>query len=139
MIKSIIVYIASFITVIFAPGLGIHVRVVVNERYIYAIRASTRLQQLHVGDGWVVGDLEGCVDPLISVFVLNLIDEDIAAISDLVLGDYLGDLGEERGPSCGVAGVVISEGSVGSCSDLFPIANEYFISRAFDQDDGICI
>lgn len=55
-------------------------------------------------------------NPLLSVFILDLVRNHILALCDLVLARDLGDIGEIRRPRCRVPGVIVSQSPVGTCS-----------------------
>lgn len=85
-----------------------------GEWDINASISGTALKQFHIRNGGRVRNLFHHVLPLITIFILNLIDEYIASIGHLMLSDDFGHLGEVRGPSIRVSGIVVSQSAIGS-------------------------
>lgn len=118
MIRGINVDIASLVTVILGPRLGIHVWVVVNKRDIDSVPSCGCLHEFHVVDGLKIRNLQFTVEPLVSEFIFNLVDENIASVGDLVLRNYLRHLVHVWRPSIRVPGIVVAQFTV--CSSRNP-------------------
>jgi hypothetical protein len=99
---------------VLTPALGVHIRVVVNERNIDTMGSCRVLQCLHVSSGSIVRDLLFCVLPLLAVLVLDLVDKCIATFGYKMFGGELRELGEVRIQGLEVSWVVVSELSVRS-------------------------
>lgn len=87
-----------------------------DEWDIDSIRACCGFEKFHVCDSCGIGDFLIGVEPLISVFIFDLVDEYVSSFCDLVLGDDLGYFGEKWCPGVGISGIVVSKSAVGSCS-----------------------
>ena len=115
MIKGINIHIPSLVTVVLGPRLGIHIWVVMNERDINSVSSCRCLHEFHIVDGLKIRNFLRTVKPLVSKFILDLIQENIATVGDLVLGNYLRHLVHIRRPSIRVPGVVIAQLTVCPC------------------------
>lgn len=109
MICGINIHIPSLITIILGPRLGIHVWVVVNEWDIDSIPSCGCLHEFHIVDSHEIRDSLFTVQPLVSEFIFDLVDENVATVGDLVLGNYLRHLVHVRRPSIRVPSVVVAQ------------------------------
>lgn len=98
--------------VVFRPGFGAKVGVIVERWDFDRGSADRALEELHVVNACSVRRLCVHVCPLVAVFVLNLVEDDIASVGDSVREDDFGHLLHVRLPCSGVSRVVVTKGAV---------------------------
>lgn len=80
--------------------------------YLDGGRADGALEQLHVINACRVGSLRGDVGPLVAVFVLELVEDDVASVGDSMREDDFGHLLHVRLPCGGVSRVVVAKRTI---------------------------
>lgn len=119
MVESVKPDIASNVVnvVVHGPGFCAKVWVVGNGGDIYTTSGGGGLEKLHVSDGSFVRCACGHVCPLLSIFILNLIEENVAAASELVVSNYGGNVVEIRCPGLSVSGIIVTKGTISTSSE----------------------
>jgi hypothetical protein len=85
-----------------------------NQRDVDAVGSCGVFQSLHVSASIFVGNLLSRILPLLTIFVLDLVDECVSAIRHEVLAGKLRKLGEVRVQSLEVSWVVIAKLTISS-------------------------
>ena len=98
--------------VVLRPGFGAEVWIIVEERQRNRGRADGAFEELHVVDACGVGGFGGDVGPLVAIFVLDLVEDYVASISNCMREDNFGHLLHVRLPSSGVSRVVVAKGAI---------------------------
>jgi hypothetical protein len=66
------------------------------------------LEKLHVVNRSLVGSSASSICPLVTIFILNLVEDDITAIDNRMLSDDSVDGFDVRLPGFGVSGVIVT-------------------------------
>ena len=74
--------------------------------------ADGAFEELHVVDSCGVGGFGGHVLPLVTVFIFDLVENDVASVGYGVRENDFGHLLHVRFPCCGVSRVVVAESTV---------------------------
>lgn len=105
--------IAAFTGPVTTPGVRVHVRIIGCQRHPDTIRTSIGLEKLHVCNRRLIRHpLRSTANPLIPVFILNLVDQGVLTIGHLMLAGNRGHLSEVGLPSRRVSRVIIPQSPV---------------------------
>lgn len=103
--------------VVHAPRLATKVGVVVYGRHVDTSVVCNSLEKLHVVDGGLVRSSLGGVGPLVTILILNLVENYVSTIDDRVLGNDTVDSLNIGLPGFGVSRVVVAKRAISTSCD----------------------
>lgn len=103
--------------VVHAPRLASKVGVIMYGRHVDTSVVCNSLEKLHVVNGSLVGGSLSGVGPLVTILILNLVENHVAAIDNRVLSNDTVDGLNVGLPGFSISRVVVAKRSVGTSCD----------------------